>query len=252
VIDLTTVVRFALLLVRPGVVVMVSPALGGTYASSAVKIGLTVLLALGLSTSVAVPAQGSDVSLVLVVTREVVIGLALAMSLHALIGAAELAGHLSGFQIGYSYSAAIDPVSGVRNSVISSLYGLIALLTFLGINGHHAVLRALAASYAKLPIGPGHVDASIVTSVRQMFALIFTVGARLAAPMIVVLVIVELAVGLISRSAPALSFMVIGFPIRLVAGLLVLAVIVSTIPAVTITQIARTIGLGLDLAAAFR
>jgi flagellar biosynthesis protein FliR len=252
VIDLSTVVRFALLLVRPGIVVIVSPSLGGTYTSGAVKIGLTVLIALGLSTSVAVPSSGSDVSLVMVVAREVVIGLALAMSLHALIGAAELAGHLSGFQIGFSYAAAIDPVSGVRNSVISSLYGLLALLTFLVTNGHHEVLRALAISYTKLPIGAGHVDASIVTSVRQIFALVFTVGARLAAPMVVVLIVVELAVGLISRSAPALSFMVIGFPIRLIAGLLVLAVIVSTIPAVTITQIARTIGLGLDLAAAFR
>jgi len=252
VIDLTTVVRLALLLVRPGMVVMVSPSLGGTYTSAPVKIGLTVLLALALSASVVVPPSGSDVSLVLVVTREVVIGLAIAMALHALIGAAELAGHLSGFQIGYSYAATVDPVSGVRNSMLTSLYGLLALLAFFAINGHHEVLRALALSYTKLPIGAGHVDASIVSGVRQMFALLFTVGARLAAPMIVVLVIVELAVGLVSRSAPALSFLVIGFPVRLIAGLLVLAALVSTIPAVTITQIARTIGIGLDLAAAFR
>lgn len=251
-IDLSMVVRFALLLVRPGMVVMIAPALGGTYAPTHVKLALTVLLAATLAPTVAVPMATNDVSLTLLVAREVVIGLALAMSVRAIVGAAELAGHLSGFQIGFSYAATVDPVSGVRNSMITSLYGLLALLAFFAINGHHEMLRALAVSYTKLPIGAGHVDGSLVSSVRQIFALIFTVGARLAAPIIVVLLIVELAVGLVSRSAPALSFMVIGYPVRLIVGLAVLALMVSTVPAVTSSVVSRALGIGLDLAAAFR
>jgi len=251
-IDLSTVVRVALLLVRPGMVVMVAPALGGTYAPMHIKIGLTVLLALVLAPSVAVPTAANDVSLTLLVSREVVIGLAIAMAVRALVAAAELAGHLSGFQIGFSYAATVDPVSGVRNTVVTSLYGLLALLAFFAINGHHEVLRALTVSYAKLPIGAGNIDGSILTAVRQILALVFTVGARLAAPIIVVLLIVELAIGLISRSAPALSFMVIGYPVRLIVGLSVLALMIATIPAVVASIVSRTIGIGLDLAAAFR
>lgn len=251
-IDLSTVVRFALLLVRPGMVVMIAPALGGTYAPMHIKVGLTVLLAITLAPSVAVPTAANDVSLSLLVSREIVIGLAIAMAVRALIAAAELAGHLSGFQIGFSYAATVDPVSGVRNTVITSLYGLLALLAFFAINGHHEILRALAISYARLPIGAGHIDGSILTAVRQIFALVFTVGARLAAPIIVVLLIVELAVGLIARSAPALSFMVIGYPVRLIVGLAVLALMISTVPAVTSALVARTISIGLDLAAAFK
>lgn len=251
-IDLSTVVRFALLLVRPGMIVMVAPALGGTYAPMSVKIGLTVLLALTLAPTVAVPMAANDVSLTLLVSREIVIGLAVGLAVRALIAAAELAGHLSGFQIGFSYAATIDPVSGVRNSMLTALYGLLALLAFLAINGHHEMLRALAISYAKLPIGGGHIDGSILAAVRQILGLVFTVGARLAAPIIVVLLIVELAVGLISRSAPALSFMVVSYPVRLIVGLAVLALMVATIPAVTASVMPRAIGIGLELAAAFR
>jgi flagellar biosynthetic protein FliR len=250
--DLSTVVRFALLLVRPGMIIMVAPALGGTYAPTTIKLGLTVLLAVALAPSVTVPMASNDISLTLLVAREMVIGLSIAIAARALIAAAELAGHLSGFQIGFSYAATIDPVSGVRNTVVTSLYGLLALLAFFAINGHHEILRALAISYAKLPIGAGHLDGSILTAVRQIFALVFTVGARLAAPIIVVLLIVELAIGLISRSAPALSFMVVGYPIRLIVGLAVLALLISTVPAVTASLVARTIAIGLDLAAAFR
>jgi flagellar biosynthetic protein FliR len=252
VIDLSTVVRFALLLVRPGMIVMVAPALGGSYAPVHIKIGLTVLLALTLAPTVAVPMAANDVSLTLLVSREIVIGLALGIAVRALIAAAELAGHLSGFQIGFSYAATIDPVSGVRNSMLTSLYGLLALLAFFAINGHHEMLRALAVSYAKLPIGAGHIDVSILGAVRQIFALVFTIGARLAAPIIVVLLIVELAIGLVSRSAPALSFMVIGYPVRLIVGLAVLALMVATVPAVTTSVLSRAISIGLDLAAAFR
>jgi len=252
VIDLSAVVRFALLLVRPGMVVLVAPAFGGTYAPMPIKIALTALLAVTLAPSVVVPIASNDVALALFVAREVVIGLAIAMAVQALIGAAELAGHLTGFQIGFSHGAMIDPVSGVRNPVVTALYGLLTLLTFFAINGHHELLRALAVSYTKLPIGPGHIDASILTSVREFLGIIFMVGTRLAAPVIVVLLIVELAVGLISRSAPALHFMIIGYPVRLIVGLTVLAMMVATVPAVTNSAVSRVIGIGLDLAAAFK
>jgi len=252
VIDLSVVIRFGLLLVRPGMLVMVAPALGGTYAPMPVKVATTVLLALVLAPTVAVPQALSDVSLTLIIAREVVIGLSIAIAVRAIVAAAELGGHLGGYQIGFSYAATIDPASGVRNSVITSLYGLLALLAFFAVNGHHQVLRALAASYAGMPIGGGHVDASILTSVREILGLIFTVGVRLAAPLVLVLIIVELAVGLVSRSAPSLNFMVIGYPVRLIVGLMVLAAMVGTVPEVIATVVGRAIGMGLDLAAAFR
>jgi flagellar biosynthetic protein FliR len=129
---------------------------------------------------------------------------------------------------------------------------LLAVLAFFAIDGHHEIIRALAISYARLPIGAGHVDESMLTSVRNILALVFTVGARLAAPIIVVLLIVELAIGLIARSAPALSFMVIGYPLRLIVGLSVLALMIATIPAVISSVVTRTLSIGLDLAGAFR
>jgi flagellar biosynthetic protein FliR len=252
VIDLAVVIKFGLLLVRPGMLVIVAPMLGGTFAPAPVKVAITVLLALVLAPTVPVPALASDVSLTLLIAREVVIGLSLGLAVRSLIAAAELGGHLGGYQIGFSYAATVDPVSGVRNSVITSLYGLLAVLAFFAVNGHHQILRAMVASYEGLPIGGGHVDASILTGVRQILGLIFTVGVRLAAPLVLVLLIVELAVGLVSRSAPSLNFMIVGYPVRLVVGLLVLAATVGTVPQVIASVVEGTIDLGLNLAAAFR
>lgn len=250
--ELAVLERFGLLLVRPGMLVALTPALGGAHLPVAVKIGLTVLIAIGLLPSVGVPRGLPELTLSVVVAREAVIGLSIGFAVRALIAGAEFAGHLSGQQIGFSYGATIDPQSGVRNNMLATLYGSLATLGFLAINGHHAVLRALAQSYGALPMGAGQLDASIVSSVRDILGLVFIVGVRLAAPVIVTMLIVELVVGLISRASPALNFMVIGYPLRLIVGLALLAAIVGTIPAVTNSLIDTVTLTGATLARAFR
>ena len=253
-IDFLPIARFALLLVRPGLIVMVAPGFGGVYAPAQVKLGLIVMLSIGLVPSVGVPDAEAigQVGLAMMIAREIAIGMALALVTRALILATEFAGHLSGYQIGFSYGATVDPSSGARHNELATLYGLVAVLTFLGINGHHALLRALVVSYKGLPIGAGHLNASLLTAVQNIFALVFTVGLRLAAPIVIVMLIVELAVGLISRTAPALSVQVIGMPIRLVIGLALLAVVIATVPGVVSSLVARVIELALETATAFR
>jgi flagellar biosynthetic protein FliR len=201
--------------------------------------------------TVALPEVAGS-GLAVVILREVLIGLSLAFVVQVLVAGAEFAGHLSSFQIGFSYGATIDPQSGVRSTMLVSLYGMLATLAFLGVNGHHALLRALAQSYEGLPIGPVQVDASLVTAVADMLGMLLVVGVRLAAPVLIVLLIVEVAIGLISRAAPSLNFMVIGYPLRIIVGLLLVAVLIGTVPRVTESMIETALMLGGRTASAFR
>lgn len=250
--EAATLERLGLLLVRPGMVVALAPGLGGAFVPARVKVGLTLLLAVTLLPAVPTPAPETAGGLVAIVARECAIGLALASALQALVAGVELAGHISGFQIGYSYAATVDPTTGARNNTVTALFGLVALLTFLGVDGHHAVLRALVASYEGLPIGTGAVGASIVDRVRDVLGLIFTVGARLAMPLVVVMLVVEVAVGLVSRTAPSMGFMVVGYPVRLALGLFVLGLIVGAIPAAVSGLLAPVFELSLGFARGFR
>ena len=125
-----------------------------------------------------------------------------------------------------SYGSTIDPQGGVRNTVLASLYGNLALLTFFAINGHHALLRGLTSSYLSIPIGAGSIDESLARSVMQMLGVVFVFGLRLAAPIVIVMMIVELGSALIARSAPAINLQVIGTPVRIIVGLLAVAGVV--------------------------
>jgi flagellar biosynthetic protein FliR len=250
--ELSVLSRLAVLLVRPGVVVALAPTFGGLYASGQIKVGLTFLLAIGLLPSVVVPQAITAPQLAGLIAHEVAIGLALGLAVRALVAGVEFAGHLSGHQMGLTYNATVDPSTGARHTVVTTMFNMLAVLTLFAIDGHHTILRALASSYAGLPIGDGGVNASLLTSVRDTFALVFITAVRLSAPIVVVLLIVEIVIGFISRVAPALSFMVIGYPVRMIVGLFVLGLVVATVPGIVTSLTGRTIRLGLETAAAFR
>lgn len=250
--DVTPFFGIGLLLVRPGALLMAAPTLGGMYAPAQVKIGLTVLIALALLPSTAIPSAPSAMGLVTVVARETGIGLALAMAIRALVGAAELAGYLAGSAMGLSYSATVDPSSGVRNTSIATLYGNIAIITFLGVNAHHAFLRALGDSYQRLPIGVGSIGATLPQAVIGLLGLVFTVGVRLAVPFIVVLAIVEIAMALISRAAPSLNLVILGAPVRVVIGLILVGIVLPAAVGLLGSMSANVLQIGIRTAEAFR
>jgi flagellar biosynthetic protein FliR len=251
--DLGALVLFGVLLVRVGMLVATTPLFGGTWALPQVKVGLTVILAVVLMPFVTVPAIATPAGLTLVIAREAAVGLALSMSVRILLSAAELAGYLAGFQLGFGYAGIIDPQSGVRNNVLAVLYASLTTLVLLGANLHHQVIRLLLATYETVPIAAATaVGPSSPETITQMLGLIFTTGARLAAPIVLVLLFVELVMGVVSRAAPSLNLMVIGAPLRLIVGLFALGLSIQVVPGVMARASALGLDLGARLALAFR
>jgi flagellar biosynthetic protein FliR len=246
------VVRIGLLLARPSMLVASVPAFGGQAAPPHARIGLAILLAVLSLPLVPVPPVPSLAALGVIVARELAIGLALGLAVRAVLAGAELGGHLTSNQLMLSYGSTIDPQGGARNTLLATLYGNVALLTFFAIDGHHMLLRGLAASYHALPIGLGAIDGSLAGSVMRLLGVVFVFGLRLAAPIIVVMLIVELATGLLSKAAPALNLMVVGTPIRLVVGLLAVAAVAPQIPPLTTRVVGLAGEAARELARAFR
>jgi len=249
--DLAAFARFGIVLVRPGALLLMAPGFGGQTVPMLTRVALTVLLALSLAPLVRMPT-GPDAGIALTIARESAIGLALGMTARALMAGAELAGHLCSQQIGFSYAATVNPDGGARNTMLATLYGLVAAVAWLGINGHHLLLRALASSYESLPIGGGAIDPSLVVAIREILGVVFVTGIRLASPVIAVLLLVEVALGLISRTVPSLHALVVGTSVRLVVGLGVAAITLAAVPGLTRTLAERVISLGASLAAGFR
>jgi flagellar biosynthesis protein FliR len=230
VIDLAPFIRLSLVLARAGTVVMTVPPFGSTSVPATVKIGLILLLSISLAPLVSVPDGLTLGMLTSIIVREAAIGLALSMAVRVVVAGAEVGGQLAGMQMGFSYAVLVDPSSGARNPVLSALYSNLVILALLATNAHHAVLRALAASYQSLPLGTGGVSPQLLTASGRMLGLVLVFGVQLAAPFVIALLVVEIALGLVSRSVPGLNMMTIGFGLRLLVGLLVLAGVLGAVP----------------------
>jgi flagellar biosynthetic protein FliR len=252
--DLSTIERIGLLVVRPGALLLSTPLFGATFAPPMVRVGLLLLVTLSMAPVIALPADLGNMSTTLLAGREMLIGLALALSVRVLIAGAELAGHLSGFQIGYAYGSLVDPQSGARNGMLSALYANMTLMIFLAIDGHHQLLKALVSSYAALPIGATTWAATsdLAPLVARTLGAVFVIGLRIAAPVVLVLFIVEVALGLLSRVAPQLNLMVNAAPVRIFTGLVVLATTLAVVPDVIHTSITPVLQLAAKVAAALR
>jgi flagellar biosynthesis protein FliR len=247
-----SIAGLSVLLVRPGMLILGTPFLGGVYAPASLRIGLTVLLAILIAPFVHVPGALAASHLAVILIREVAIGLALAFAIRVLVVAAEFAGHFMGYQIGLSLGSLIDPQTGVRNSTLALLYANVAVVVCLSTNAHHALLRALADSYSALPIGLGGIDGTLAASIARLLGLVFVLGVRIAAPVIIVMLLVEVALALLARVAPALNVMTAGAPVRLAIGLLIVAATVSVLPSLIARSLPTVFDAAANAARAFR
>ena len=245
-------IQFGLLLVRPGLMMLTAPFFGAVFAPPQVRVGLTMLLAFIIAPAVPLPAIHSAIGLTAILGREAAIGLALGLAIRCLTAAGELAGELGSYQSGMSAGAMVDPVSGVRNTQIAAIYTNLTIVLCFVTNAHHVFLRALVASYQSVPMGIGGVAPGIAGSVSHMLGFVFVFGMRLAAPMLVVLLLVEVVLGLMTKVAPSLNIMVLGAPLRVPVGLLLVSITAATLPALVTHMVPAAVQLALEMARGFR
>lgn len=245
-------VQFGVLLVRPGMMILTAPFFGAVFAPPQVRAGLTLLLAFVLAPLVAMPQIHSAMGLTAILGREAAIGLALGLAIRCLTAVGELAGELGSYQSGMSAGAMVDPVSGVRNTQIATIYTNLTIVICFITNAHHVFLRALVATYQSVPMGVGGVAPGVAGSVSHMLGFVFIYGMRLAAPMLVVLLLVEVVLGLMTKVAPSLNIMVLGAPLRVPIGLLLVSLTATMLPALITHMVPAAVQLALETARAFR
>lgn len=250
--EFATMAQLGILVARPGALIAAAPAFGGAFAPPPVRIGLAIMVAVLLVPAVPPQSFASTSGLALVVAREMAIGVLMALALRAVLAGAELGGHLTGSQLMLSYGSVVDPQGGVRSNLVANLYGNLALISFLMMNGHHALLRALAASYTAMPIGEGGIGPSLAGTVVQLLGIVFVLGARLAAPIVVVMLLVEVGTAIMARVAPSLNLLAVAPPIRVAVGLLAMAAMVPLVPSVVRAAASGVGDLALRAAGAFR
>jgi flagellar biosynthetic protein FliR len=220
------VIRLWWPILRIGGFVLTAPLLSGATVPSPVKIALSIGLAFILAPLAAVPDGLSMFSGagVLAGVQEVLIGVAIGMVVQLAFEALAFAGQSISLSMGLGFATLVDPQHGADTPVLGQLFTIFGTLSYLAVNGHLILIGALAKSFKSLPIGGANIDRNLLWAITGWGARIFETGLLIALPAVIALVIVNLALGVVTRAAPQLNLFGIGFTITLMSGFLVLIV----------------------------
>lgn len=207
----------ALLLLTPVLYAVALPAV----ARLLIVVGVASVIAMSFQVEF-VPTDAG--ALVRALLHEAAIGATLGLGVLAAFAGFALAGRLADIQVGFGVAQVFDPLTRTRVPILSSIFSLFALVFFFAIQGHHALLRGIAYSVEKIPVGSAASTLGAAEPLVRQVAVLFALGFALAGPIVLMLLLLDFVLGVLSRNLPQLNMLVLGIPVKILAGLLALSV----------------------------
>ena len=227
------VMRFVIVLTRLSGIMLCAPFFTGGYMPIYIRAVFTLFAALALTPALPlgnIPAEPSLGSIAILLLFEILFGIVIGFAALCIFAGIQLGGQIMAFNIGFAMINLIDPQTQVNMPIFSFILNYVALLLFILINGHHFFLMAVYESFKTLPVGGFVFNGPLVNQIAGFTASVFVIGIKIAGPIIVVIIIVDVIVGLIGRSAPQIHVLVVGMPLKIMAGFAVLSVSLYFMP----------------------
>ena len=205
---------------------LVAPVFGANVVPRRVKIVLAVGLTLALAPAVPAPPPIDPFSAVALLTaaQQLLIGIAIGFAVQVAFDALLMAGQAISMTMGLGFATMVDPGRGVATPVVGQFYLIVGLLLYLSVDAHWVLLGVLADSFRWLPPGTEGIGTAGLATLVAWAGKIFEAGILIALPAVVGLLVVNLALGVVSRAAPQLNLFAVGFPLGMGVGFLMMIV----------------------------
>jgi flagellar biosynthetic protein FliR len=217
---------FLLVFFRLAGMALFAPLFGSAQIPKRVRVMLILMLALGMAGSVKPPLRLPDNTwdTAIAIAGEMFFGLAMGMIMSFVFIACQWAGEIIGQQMGLNLGEVFDPAYGAQASIVGDLYFMLTLVTFLAVGGHRAMLQGVHASFEMLPLLSLGINESLLHMLTGLLETATILAVRLAAPMLITMLVVDLVLGLIGKTVPQMNVMAAGLSLRSGVGMLVIIV----------------------------
>jgi flagellar biosynthetic protein FliR len=215
-----------LLFIRVSGLLISSPVFGRRNIPNAAKIGfcavLTVVFISGLPEPAEYPVYDSLPVYVLTVLRELVFGVAMGFVLTAFFNLTMTAGAIMDYQIGYSMASIYDYQNNSQTPITGSLFNIMMLILFLMYDGHLKLIEVIFKTITAIPIGTAMAPPDILLVAAEVMAKSFILSVMVAMPVLAAGIMLEIALGAVIKTVPQMNMFVVGIPVKIVIGLIVL------------------------------
>ena len=215
---------FLLTLVRVSAILVFAPIFGSVVVPVQAKVGLSLIIAAMLSLALPVPVSPVALGLgfLVAVGGEVLLGMAVGFTATLIFEAVQVAGEMAGVQMGFGIVNVIDPMTSARISLVGQFNFVLAVLLFLAVGGHRMIVEAIGQSLRVIPPGQLGLGSVVGQHFVDVFGEMLVIAVKLAAPILVSLLLASFAEGIIARTVPQINIFIVGFGIRIAFGLFVL------------------------------
>lgn len=217
---------FLLIFVRITGIFTMTPVFGSRNIPVSIKAGLSLII-----TYILFPIVFNDSVLIaenflpyfFTVIGEFIVGLTIGFLSSLVFSAIQMAGQLLDMQIGFGVVNIIDPQSGHQVPLVGNFKYMLALIIFLATNGHHVLLSALFTSFKLIPVTGVIFKTALTTFVVNMVGGTFVIALKISLPILISIVITDVALGILARTMPQMNIFVVGVPGKILVGLFVLS-----------------------------
>ncbi len=227
----TELVGFVLVLCRVGGLFLLAPIFSGRMIPAQIKLLVAGVIAFALLPLVTHHQRiPTGIEMLPLALKETLIGLGIALSIGIVGAGIQLAASVLDTTIGFSFAALVDPLTQNQSAVVGQLYSLYSVLVFLMIGGDHLMIEGLAASYRLVPLGTVPSASQFGALAAHDLTALFVIGLQVAAPVLIALGLVDVALALVSRAVPQMNVFIVGLPAKILVGF---GAIAASLPFVT-------------------
>jgi flagellar biosynthetic protein FliR len=226
--DFDRLVLFLLILVRMSAFLFAAPFFSLENFPMRVKAGLALGMAVILVPLVPAPEVefSGAFHFALAIAKEVAVGLAMGFICTLIFSALSVGGQLIDIKIGFFASQMFDPMTGAQVTIISRFFFLLGLAFLLTTNAHHDLISILAKSFEIVPVTQAEPSRELGLLFIRAFADMMVLALKITAPIMAVALAVDISLGLVGRTAPQMNIFMLGFPLKIVLGILTLSILV--------------------------
>lgn len=208
--------------IRISAMLLAAPLFSNVQVPMRLRVLLSLALTVAILPAVDVPPAIDLLSLaaVLVAVQEVLIGVLIGLLLAASFQAVTIAGESISLAMGLGFATMVDPQSGSSVPMLSQFLLILSTLLFLSVGGHLMLIELLAVSFQSMPIAGAGMQQADLMGVVAFGSQMFAGAVLIALPAVVVLLVVQLAMGVMTRAAPQMNLFSVGFPITILLGFL--------------------------------
>ncbi len=237
------VLRVMAISLRVGGLMSFAPFVGNASIPARIKAVFTLALTALLYPICPVPQVALTITgMARLALGEVILGLGIGLCLQFIFEGAVMAGQIGGFQFAFSLVNIIDPQTNVDTPVLSVFHQLFALLIFLQLNVHHWLLRGVVKSFDYVPVGSVVLRLPAIKELFQDAGGLWLVGVQIATPIILATMLIDVAIGFLSKASPQMPAILLSIPVKSLVGYAILAVTVGLWPLFFERQFALALG----------